>query len=143
MKATDQPKIIIRLTPAQKAWLEYNAKCNNRSQTAEMQRLVQEEMKRDPLRIRVHEYNSESDAFFDFFPEGAERFFTVSVGECADEFFETPDCEQAIKAAKDKAEALGLGPRAVMLTTGPDNCDRVVVKSFAQTPNSKKLVVIK
>ena len=117
MRAIDQPKIIIRLTPAQKAWLEYTAKCNNRSQTAEMQHLLQEEMKSDPLRVRVHEYD-----------EHGEHWFSVSVGECADEFFETPDREQAIKVAKDKAKALGLDQRAVMLTTGPDDCRRVEVE---------------
>src|ERR1700733_1101822 len=93
-KMAPATSVVIRATARQRAWLEYTAGTNNRTQAAEVRALIDRAMKDDPLKIVVHEYNF----------EWRDRHYSVSVGHSGRDFFETPDREQAVKIAEEKAE---------------------------------------
>ncbi len=100
----------MRVTPAQRAWLEYTASINNRTQAAEIRQLLQESMERDSLRVYVHECKF----------KGRDRYYSVSIGKFERDFFETPVRELAMEAAKDKAQAVGLGRDAIVFDIQTD-----------------------
>ncbi|MBV8474684.1 MAG: Arc family DNA-binding protein [Hyphomicrobiales bacterium] len=89
--------VTVPLTPAMRAWLEYRATEDHEPETAEIARLIDQEMRAYPLTVYVHECE-----------DGAAKRFAVSVGLFGDDFFSTEDREEAIAVARLKAEELGL-----------------------------------
>jgi hypothetical protein len=107
---TTEIKLTVRLPADARAWLEYTAGTNNRSQNAELLRLLADAMRDDPLRIVVH-----GVAVFGWPPS-----YHVSIGEFGKDFHEGPDRDAAIAAAMAKARELGLPRSAIMFNEVSD-----------------------
>ena len=95
--------LYLRITDAQKAWLEYKAIEHKRSQNAEIQAVMQAAINADPLCVMVRQGQ---------YPNNGATFFSVSIGD-GRPFFETPDKASAIERAHEKAEEIGLGRDAI------------------------------
>jgi hypothetical protein len=88
----------VRVTPAQKAWLDYQAVTENRTLNASVLALIDAAMRDCPLEIYVHEV-----AVF-----GLPTFFNVSIGEFGDDLIKTEDRKEAIAFARKTLRELGL-----------------------------------
>lgn len=106
MNVHTMPRLLVRLPPTIKAWLETRANENTRSVNSEIIDILKVSMQAEPLEIFLHECQS---------PSGV--FFTVSVGKYGDDFYEGADREAAFAAARAKAKELGLTTKSIQLNS--------------------------
>jgi hypothetical protein len=95
--------VLIRVTRAQRAWLEYTATANQRTQAGQVRHLIEEAMREDPLRVFVHHYKAK---------DGDTRY-SVTIGKFGRDLLDVPSRAVAIEFATEKAIELELGRDAV------------------------------
>ena len=111
LATNSETSVIVPLTPAMRKWLEYRATEDQELEATEITRLIEREMRACPLTVYVHEF------------ENSAKQFAVSVGLFGDDFFSTEDREEAVAAARQKAEELGLQPHRSIVFNSEINAD--------------------
>lgn len=111
MNTHNLSRVLIRISPAQKAWVAYTAAANNRSQNSEIASILEAAMKADPLRVFVHTVAIRDQP----------TVYAASLGEFGKDFHEGRDRDAVVAAAMAKARELGLPRSAVVFNTVSDN----------------------
>jgi hypothetical protein len=97
MKPTEA-QLTLRMSLAQKAWLDRHALEENRSVNAAVLQLIDTAMREYPLEVVVHTVEV----------GGAPAVYTVSVGMFGDDLAEWTEKADAVAAARRHIKALGL-----------------------------------
>ncbi len=86
----------IRMPPDVKLWLAAQAACNGRSIAAEINAMLKDAMKANPIYATVRHVAA-----------GADSFYCVALGGSLEDFFEGKSKREAITAARAKLKEMG------------------------------------